>query len=184
MHPFTVQILLPIHQGLRGRKTMRYWRDAQENQWKSLGSLQQFQLEAFQRLIRHAEKNCKYYEQVAGMGIECRFTESLEDVQRLPLLQRSEFRKFRAEIRSDIQQGKTYAKSTGGSSGEPLHFELCRDSNDRRVAMTYRGYDWAGRPRCQVDLVVGCLDEKTNCHAAFQARSTPPIRSPAMAELF
>jgi phenylacetate-CoA ligase len=35
-------------------------------------------------------------------------------------------------------------KSTGGSSGTPLHFDLDGDSNDRRMAAWHRGYDWAG----------------------------------------
>jgi phenylacetate-CoA ligase len=38
------------------------------------------------------------------------------------------------------------SKATGGSSGEPLQFDLSADSNDRRTAMMYRGYGWAGGP--------------------------------------
>src|SRR5207244_7741173 len=36
------------------------------------------------------------------------------------------------------------SKSTGGSSGVPLHFDLDTDSHDRRTAATHRGYGWAG----------------------------------------
>ena len=35
-------------------------------------------------------------------------------------------------------------KATGGSSGEPLQFDLDSGSNDRRTAMMWRGYNWAG----------------------------------------
>jgi phenylacetate-CoA ligase len=47
-------------------------------------------------------------------------------------------------MRASSGCGKLIAKSTGGSSGEPVHFDLNLDSNDRRVAATYRGYGWAG----------------------------------------
>jgi phenylacetate-CoA ligase len=35
-------------------------------------------------------------------------------------------------------------KSTGGSSGVPLRFQIESDAIDRRVAATFRGYGWAG----------------------------------------
>jgi phenylacetate-CoA ligase len=39
-----------------------------------------------------------------------------------------------------------WVKSTGGSTGEPLHFAYTRESFEWRVAMSLRGYGWAGAP--------------------------------------
>ena len=35
-------------------------------------------------------------------------------------------------------------KATGGSTGEPMRFGYTRESNDRRTAVMWRGYGWAG----------------------------------------
>jgi len=59
------------------------------------------------------------------------------------LITRESIREHRLRMRSCIPM-KLLTKGTGGSSGEPLQFDLCHDSNDRRTAMMYRGYGWAG----------------------------------------
>ena len=139
------QVLLPIHQRLRGRKTIRYWRDALANQWESREWLRERQWESLQALLRHAEAHCEFFcDQWKKVGFQSKSIQDVADFQRLPLLRRSDFRESRSRLRCRHPVGHVYSKSTGGSSGEPLKFDLCQDSHDRRVAMTYRGYDWAG----------------------------------------
>ncbi len=40
----------------------------------------------------------------------------------------------------------SFAKSTGGSTGVPLGFRVELDSDDRRMAASHRGYEWAAAP--------------------------------------
>ncbi len=47
------------------------------------------------------------------------------------------------EMRSTLDY-RLVSKGTGGSSGEPLRFDLDMESHERRTALMYRGYEWAG----------------------------------------
>jgi phenylacetate-CoA ligase len=47
-------------------------------------------------------------------------------------------------MRVDVPGQRMISKATGGSSGVPLQFDLNMESHERRVAATYRGYNWAG----------------------------------------
>jgi phenylacetate-CoA ligase len=47
-------------------------------------------------------------------------------------------------MRAGPPGARLLTKSTGGSSGVPLQFDLDRGSNDRRTAAWHRGYGWAG----------------------------------------
>src|SRR5262249_10800201 len=66
------------------------------------------------------------------------------DWQRWPLLRREEILAHRLEMRSTEPGSSLLSKSTGGSTGTPLHFDLTLESHERRTAATYRGYGWAG----------------------------------------
>ncbi len=139
------QVLLPFYDGVvKGRRTLPYWRAAQQSQWWSRQKLEDFQLAALQNLLRYAAGNCPYYQrQWRSLGLDPAQVCSLENFQAWPLITRETIREHRLRMRSRLPM-KLMHKSTGGSSGEPLHFDLCHDSNDRRTAMMHRGYGWAG----------------------------------------
>lgn len=138
-------VLLPLFDGgLKGRKTLRYWASAEESQWWSPERLEDFQVRSVRALLAHAVATCPFYcREFTRLGLTPGQVESLGDLAALPLLNRSTVRANRHLLRS-TQPMLNLSKSTGGSTGEPLHFDLNADSNDRRVAMTYRGYGWAG----------------------------------------
>jgi phenylacetate-CoA ligase len=68
----------------------------------------------------------------------------MEDFCRWPVIDRETIRVNRFEMRARGGDLGLISKSTGGSSGVPLHFDLDRGSNDRRMAAWHRGYAWAG----------------------------------------
>ena len=47
-------------------------------------------------------------------------------------------------MRAQLPGLRLMSKATGGSSGDPLQFDLDDGSNDRRMAASHRGYQWAG----------------------------------------
>lgn len=138
-------VLLPLFDGpIKGRRTLQYWRAAEESQWWSRAQLEEFQLRALQNLLRHAANSCPYYAQLwHERGLDVRRVTSLDDFRAWPLITRETIREHRLQMRSRLPI-RLLTKATGGSSGEPLQFDLCHDSNDRRTAMMYRGYGWAG----------------------------------------
>lgn len=137
-------LLLPIFDGvIKRRKTMAYWRAAEAVQWLGREEVEKRQLEALRQLLAHAEANCPYYsEEWRQLGLSSKQLQSISDFEAWPLISRDTIRQNRLRLRSTTSFGRM-AKATGGSSGEPVHFDLNSDSNDRRTAIMYRGYGWA-----------------------------------------
>lgn len=137
-------VLLPLFDGVvKGRHTMSHWRNAEQSQWLSREQLEDRQLQSLRALVAHAQQTCPYYaEDWAAQGLDAAQLHSLQDFTKWPLLTREVIRTQRQRLRSTSTL-KRISKSTGGSSGEPLRFDLDSGSNDRRTAMMYRGYGWA-----------------------------------------
>jgi phenylacetate-CoA ligase len=137
-------LLLPLFDGVvKGRHTMTHWRDAEASQWWSREKLEELQLNSLRSLLAHAQQTCPYYaEQCAARHLDPAAIQSLADFADWPLLSRDVIRRNRLQLRTTAPV-KRMTKATGGSSGEPLQFDLDSGSNDRRTAMTYRGYGWA-----------------------------------------
>lgn len=138
-------VLMPLYEGgIRRRRTLRYWADAQSSQWWAREKLEAKQLESLKRLLRHAYDTCPFYsEQWRANDLNPETISSLEDFTRWPLVSREEVRAQRASIGSSAPE-ESIEKSTGGSTGEQVTFDVSRDSLERRTAMTYRGYGFAG----------------------------------------
>lgn len=138
-------VLLPVFDGVvKGRRTMNHWRDAEQSQWWSRERIEEQQFQSLRLLLAHAQRTCPYYgSEWNAMGLDATSLQSLEQFSKWPLLTREAIRRNRLKMRTTAPV-KRMSKATGGSSGEPLQFDLDSGSNDRRTAMTYRGYGWAG----------------------------------------
>ena len=138
-------VLLPFFDGVvKRRSTMKFWRDAEASQWWERSRLEALQLSALQNLLRHAAQTCPYYAELwQQAGLSPDQVQDLTDLQQWPLLTRDVIRQHRLRMRT-MAPLERISKATGGSSGEPLQFDLDAGSNDRRTAMMYRGYGWAG----------------------------------------
>ena len=138
-------LLLPLFDGVvKRRHTMAHWQDADQSQWWSRERLEEHQLQSLRSLVEHARQTCPYYtEEWRARGLDATRLQSLQDFAAWPLLTREVIRRSRLKLRTTAPV-KWMTKATGGSSGEPLQFDLDSGSNDRRTAMTYRGYGWAG----------------------------------------
>lgn len=138
-------ILLPFFDGvIKGRNTISHWDRAEETQWWSRAQLEELQIRALRGLLRHAAETCPYYGDTwRAHGLSSELIESLADFRQWPLITRETIRTNRPQMRTTSPSIRRMTKATGGSSGEPLQFDLDTGSNDRRTAMTYRGYGWA-----------------------------------------
>lgn len=138
-------VIRPFESLYHRRRVFRYWRDLEESQWLDRSALQALQFEALRRLVEHAARHCPWYRdswREAGLG--ALQLKSIEDFARWPLVTRETVRLQRSAMRTTAPGIRLIPKATGGSSGEPLHFDLDTDSNDRRMAAWFRGYRWAG----------------------------------------
>jgi phenylacetate-CoA ligase len=137
-------ILLPMYEtGFKRRKTFAYWRGLERTQWLSRGELESLQFAALRDLIAHAFEHCDYYKTAwRSSGLNPDRLQSLADFSAWPIIERRTVGANRMAMRA--RGRRLISKSTGGSSGEPLHFDLDLDSHDRRAAAWHRGYGWAG----------------------------------------
>ncbi len=140
------RIFLPAFETLiKRRKTLRYLRELERSQWLSVGDLEQLQFEALRLLLVHAVTNCEYYREVwRQQGLDPGRLQAPEDFRAWPVIGCDTILANRMRMRADAPRMRLLSKATGGSSGVPLQFDLNTDSNDRRVAASYRGYGWAG----------------------------------------
>lgn len=138
-------VLLPFFDGVvKGRRTLRYWKEAEASQWWPAEKLAALQLNALRDLLRFAETTCPYYRDAwKPLGLSPDMLRTVADLKAWPLITRDTIRRHRLAMRTTAPVPRM-SKATGGSSGEPLQFDLNSDSNDRRTAMMYRGYGWAG----------------------------------------
>jgi phenylacetate-CoA ligase len=131
--------------GLRRRPTLRRLRYLEESQWRSLDELTAIQAGDLRRLMRHAHANVPHYRQLmeaAGMGPDD--VRSVEDLRRLPILERDRARDTVAERTATAGAAVEIRKSTSGTMGRPLVFGYERASEYWRQACKLRGYAWAG----------------------------------------
>lgn len=160
--------LYPAYEsGLRGRRTLAYLNDYQHDQWLSPERIQALQWQRLKRLLEHCYREVPYYRRRwKELGIAPADIHNLTDYARLPVLTKADIRDHFDELKADSLRDKLLYKATGGSTGEPLRFGYTRESNDRRVAVMWRGYDWAGSRMGRRTLYLwgGAVGEPTRAH--------------------
>lgn len=131
--------------GLKRRRIFAYLRELETSQWLAVEELTWLQQEALRLLLRYAQSNCPYYRsEWSQRGLHADDLVHPESFLDWPVIDRETVRKHRAQMRSTLRGAKFLSKATGGSSGVPLQFDLCRDKYDRSHAAWHRGYSWAG----------------------------------------
>jgi phenylacetate-CoA ligase len=139
-------LILPAYESvLHRRKNFRYWKELERSQWLPREQVERVQFENLRRLVKHAGAHSPYYRDLwSAHDLTAGSLSSVGDFRRWPLLSREEINRHGGRIRSTAPKTKFIAKSTGGSSGVPLHFAYDTNSGERRFAAWYRGYGWAG----------------------------------------
>jgi phenylacetate-CoA ligase len=147
--PFTVAIrraaIRAYESGLKRRPTFRYWRELEESQWWNADHLEAERATRLRKLLSHAMQHSPWYRsEWQRLGLDPQSITAVSDLRNWPVIDRETIRAHRMEMRSTAPGTRFISKSTGGSSGVPLHFDLDFDSNERRMAAWHRGYGWAG----------------------------------------
>lgn len=140
------RMLYPIYEtGLRRRPTLGYLADYQRDQWLEPEQIAALQWKRLKQLIVHCHREVPYYrEQWREFGIVPDDIRTLDDYARLPVLTKADIRAHGEALTADSWRGRMLYKATGGSTGDPMRFGYTRESYDRRTAVMWRGYGWAG----------------------------------------
>ena len=159
--------LFPAYETVRRRHTLTYLDQYQRDQWLAPEQIATLQWERLKRLLEHCHREVPFYQRRwAELGVVPADIRNLDDYARLPLLTKADIRHHFDELKSTSVSDSLLYKATGGSTGEPMRFGYTRESNDRRTAVMWRGYDWAGSRMGRRTLFLwgGAVGEPTRAH--------------------
>lgn len=138
-------LLQPAYERLRGRITPRLERELDASQWWTPVRLAGWQWREMGRLLVHAQARVPFYRDwFAQSGLAVEDLVRARDLSPLPVITRAQLMAEPERFRAEPQPPGSYTKATGGSSGRPLRFWLDPRSDQWRLAVSRRGYLWAG----------------------------------------
>ena len=114
--------IFPLQEKLKKHDTVAIRQAMDESQWWSSEKLEQYRLERLRNLLTKTGQHVPYYRDCfKRLGFNPQTIESLDELQKLPLLTKAIIRAEGDRMKSDIATGLARF-NTGGSSGEPLIF--------------------------------------------------------------
>lgn len=142
------RVLFPAYESvLRHRDTLSWLDQYESDQWLPPAELAKLQWWRLKLLLDYAYREVPYYrKQWQALGVQPADIQSMDDFSALPLLTKADIRANFDDLKATSMQGELLYKTTGGSTGEPTRFAYSRESNSRRHAVMWRGYNWASAP--------------------------------------
>lgn len=130
----------------KGKRKLPYLRFLRKTQWWSLEQLKELQLKRLHSLLSHAYSNVPYYHKIFNkLRLTPDSIKTANDLIKLPILTKADVRdNIDDMIAKNYKKEDLFLNSTGGSTGEPLHFYTDRIAGAWNMAAAYRAWEWAG----------------------------------------
>jgi phenylacetate-CoA ligase len=144
MKPIIKNILFPVHELLKGHKTISYLKELEHSQWYSREQLHKLQSGKLRELIAYAYKHVPYYRELFdSVKMYPDDIKTSSDLKKLPFLTKDIIRKQTEMLKSDTSKNlKRF--NTGGSTGAPLQFYLGKRRIGYDIAAKLRAAGWWG----------------------------------------
>ena len=137
--------LFPAAQAFLGGGTLEYIKEWERTQWLSAEELRSLQLEKLRKMLAHAAASVPYYRgSFRAAGFEPGDVKSIDDLARLPVLDKTVLREHAGEFVAEGITEKILTAKTGGSTGEPLSFPIGNSLRAASVANMVRCRGWWG----------------------------------------
>ena len=137
-------VFFRVHEFAKRHQTFAILREMEAADRLSAAQLDELQQKKLQELIRYAYRHVPYVRDVMReAGIEPSRIRHSEDLRLLPLMTKADVRKHRERLRSEIATDLV-SFTTGGSTGEPLIFDIAKRRVASRVACRQRVGRWWG----------------------------------------
>ena len=139
-------LIYPLHERMLHRPTFSYLSELEKSQWLTPEALGRLQREKLAGLLRIAERHCPWHaERIRAADIDPSQRQvSLDDLQRLPTMNRADVQAFGEQMVWDGVPGGAQKSNTGGSSGTPLIFRFGRKRQASDAAGRMRARRWWG----------------------------------------
>lgn len=138
------RIVLPVHEFLLGRPTLRVLRALERSQGWPVARLEALQTAKLRRLLAHAARVSTFYRaRIGPAGIDVDRT-TLSDLPRIATLSKADIRAHGDEMIDATVAARMTPYTTGGSTGETLHFKIDRGRQAADQAARARTRRWFG----------------------------------------
>src|SRR5215204_4636721 len=137
-------VWFPLQERVKGHATLEILHEMRAADCLSAQQLEQLQRQKLARFLETCYAHVPYVRRrMREAGIEPRDIQGAGDLPRLPVLTKADIRANRAELRSDAAR-RLSPFTTGGSTGEPLVFDLGKRRVSAQVACRQRVAGWWG----------------------------------------
>jgi phenylacetate-CoA ligase len=138
-------LFAPWQSIVRGRPIRDHLAFLETTQWLPRASIARMQLASLQALLAHAGRNVPYWRELfRSTGFDPLGVRSVDDLRALPVLTRAIMQERHDDLIDPALRATNVRKGTSGSTGVPLRFEYCNQSEAWRQATRLRGWGWAG----------------------------------------
>jgi len=128
-----------------GRPTFAMLAALERSQWRPREQIEQQQFASLQALLQLAHAHCPWHRRrIGAAGLDPRNVTGLADLQRLPIMTRTDATAHAAELVWHGVPGGAQRYNTGGSSGQPLIFHFGRRRQASDAAGRMRARRWWG----------------------------------------
>lgn len=128
-----------------GRRFLEYRRLLEESQWWEPKHMREWQLLRLRRVLNHAYEHVPYYQETFRRhGFDPARVESLEDLLRLPVLERDVVKHRAGDLRSRAPDLRLSEGHTSGTTGSPITVFYDGDMIAMNYAVMDRQYRLAG----------------------------------------
>lgn len=138
------RLLFPLHERLKGHDTVAVRRGLEDTQWWPRERLRALQIRRLKAFLTDVGQHVPYYHELFAkhrFGPDC--VTELDDLQKLPLLEKADIRAHSEDLKHPRGRGLSRF-NTGGSSGEPLVFFIGNERVSHDVAAKWRATRWWG----------------------------------------
>ncbi|CAN5316292.1 N/A [soil metagenome] len=143
--PLLAKALFPAFEAMRGRPTIGLLQYLHTTERWSIDALRDLQSGFLRRLLRHAYTHTAHYREVMdGRDLRPEDIASIEDLQRLPLLDRATVNATMSTRLASAPPFATITKTSSGTTGEPVVVKYNAESRHWRDAGRWRAYGWGG----------------------------------------
>lgn len=137
--------LVRFYLHLKARSLLSELRALERSQWLDPSAIEAIQVEKLRRLLVYAGREVPFYrDRFKRIGFDPQTVRGLDDLARLPVLEREDLTAHLAELRSEHLPAGSHSRSTGGSTGRPLRFLVDPREMTLRSAHLYRHLRWLG----------------------------------------
>jgi len=138
-------VLLPLHERIKRKPTFERLQALEDTQWLAPAALAEYRVERLRRLLGFAHDHVPYYRDLMDeRGFNPAAVQSLEDVERLPLLTREILQTRFEDLRARAPLPRVHRRSSGGSTGTPVTVLVDMNRMGMGEAARLRAHGWFG----------------------------------------